>query len=130
LFNSRPVDQRQFHFYTIDREQGIRSVQWISENRVALGLVEEGIEIWEIDESATSATLVKGLKHESVTVRFIYLLTSCHCTFSTIYFPLFHLGRDSRNGMGRTDEMFGRLYIRRMDDGKLSLLFIGMGVSS
>jgi hypothetical protein len=31
--------------------------------------------------------------------------------------------------MGRKDEMFGRLFNQRMDFGKLSLLFIWMGVS-
>jgi hypothetical protein len=31
--------------------------------------------------------------------------------------------------MGQKDEIFGRLFIRRMDNGKLSLLFIGMDVS-
>jgi hypothetical protein len=84
LFNSRPVDQRQFHFYTIERGNGIRSVQWISENRVALGLVDEGIEIWEINESATSAKIVKRFKHEGVRVSFVNPLT-CHCKFSIIY---------------------------------------------
>jgi hypothetical protein len=83
FFNSRPVDQRQFHFYTIERGNGIRSVQWISENRVALGLVDEGIEIWEIDGTATSAKIVKRFKHESVS--FVYPLT-CHCTFSITFF--------------------------------------------
>ncbi|XP_046460919.1 uncharacterized protein LOC124207482 isoform X1 [Daphnia pulex] len=68
FFNSCPVNQRSFHFCTIECEKMIKSVQWISANRVALGLWKYGgIEIWEIDESTRSEKFVKRLKHESVT---------------------------------------------------------------
>ncbi|XP_046634536.1 uncharacterized protein LOC124313770 [Daphnia pulicaria] len=67
FFNSCPVEQRPFHFFTIECEKWITSVQWISENRVALGFQDgEGIEIWEIDESTTSAKIVKRLEHKGV----------------------------------------------------------------
>jgi hypothetical protein len=76
----------------------ITSFQWISANRVVLGLRgiegEEGritwngrgdgrIEIWEIDESMTCAKIVKRLELENVS--FVYPLT-CHCTFSITFF--------------------------------------------
>ncbi|XP_046461319.1 uncharacterized protein LOC124207753 isoform X2 [Daphnia pulex] len=67
FFNSCPVDQRSFHFCTIEYEDPILSFEWISENRVAIGL-NEGIEIWEIDESTNFAKkLDKRLfQHERV----------------------------------------------------------------
>ncbi|XP_046460961.1 F-box-like/WD repeat-containing protein TBL1XR1 [Daphnia pulex] len=66
FFNSCPVDQRPFHFCTIEYEKIITSFQWISANRVALGLRgDRRIEIWEIDESMTSAKIVKRLEYES-----------------------------------------------------------------
>ncbi|XP_046634011.1 uncharacterized protein LOC124313240 [Daphnia pulicaria] len=63
FFNSCPVEQMQFHFCKIDSGICISSVQWISETRVALGLERGGIEIWEIDESTTSAKIVKRFQH-------------------------------------------------------------------
>ncbi|XP_046633450.1 calcium/calmodulin-dependent protein kinase type II delta chain-like [Daphnia pulicaria] len=74
FFNSCPVEQRPFHFYTI--ESDATSVQWISANRVALGLrkFKKNFEIWEIDESTTSAKIVKRLEHEGVRVFFCGLI--------------------------------------------------------
>jgi hypothetical protein len=68
-----------------------------------------------------TAKIVKRLEHESVMVSFVYPL-AWHCTFSIIYSLLCDEGFDKRYGMGRKDGMFGRLFIRRMDDGNF---FVG-----
>ena len=41
-------------FYTVERDVRILKVEWISANRIALGLYN-GIEIWEIDDEGETA---------------------------------------------------------------------------
>ena len=51
-------------FYTLERDVDIRQVEWISANRIALGL-DNDIEIWEIDEEGetTNSRVIKQFKH-------------------------------------------------------------------
>jgi WD40 repeat protein len=84
LFNSCPVDQRPFHFHTIEILKRVDSVKWISENRVALGISKDGgIQIWEIDESTKSTEIVQRFQHVDGEVSFVYPLT---CTLWLFFF--------------------------------------------
>ena len=66
FFNSCPVDQRTFHFCTIQREERIQSVEWISENRVVVSSRICEIQIWEIDESTGTVQEVQKLEPHGV----------------------------------------------------------------
>ena len=52
-------------FHTLEGEEVIRVVEWISANRIALGLYNGMIEIWEIDEQGetTNSRVIKQFKH-------------------------------------------------------------------
>ena len=58
-------------FHTLERKVDINEVEWISKNRIALGLGWTGldnglIEIWEIDEEeTTNSRVIKQFKHGS-----------------------------------------------------------------
>ena len=58
-------------FYTLERDVDIRRVEWISANRIALGLRIGLIEIWEIDEEGetTNSRVIKQFKHGDVSLR-------------------------------------------------------------
>ena len=70
-------------FYTLERDVDIRQVEWISANRIALGLGWTGldngrvIEIWQIDEEeTTNSRVIKqfkcGSKYVSLRIRRYY----------------------------------------------------------
>ena len=61
-------------FHTLERDWHIWAVEWISANRIALGLdlrgLGNGIEIWEIDEEeTTNSRVIKQFKHGNVSLR-------------------------------------------------------------
>ena len=51
----------------------IEKVEWISANRIALGLENGLIEIWEIDEEGetTNNRVIKQFKHGNVSLEFL-----------------------------------------------------------
>ncbi len=54
------------HFLTMERDVGIRSVAWISENQIALGLQDGRIEIFQIDDikqETTTERIIKRFEH-------------------------------------------------------------------
>ena len=68
-------------FYTLEGEEIIREVEWISANRIALGLYDDPIEIWEIDEEeTTNSRVIKQFKHSEVSLR-IRRFYNCVTTF-------------------------------------------------
>jgi hypothetical protein len=75
--DSSPADRPTFHLCTFKREKTgvIASVQWISENRAALGLYNGGIEICEIGESTATVKVVKFVGYRNV-VSFISSLNA------------------------------------------------------
>ena len=51
-------------FHTLERDVDIYEVEWISANRIALGLKSGLIEIWEIDEEERrNSRVIKQFKH-------------------------------------------------------------------
>ena len=58
-------------FHTLERDVRILKVEWISENRIALGLENGLIEIWEIDEEGNKnkSRVIKKFKHGDVSLR-------------------------------------------------------------
>ncbi|XP_046460725.1 uncharacterized protein LOC124207369 isoform X2 [Daphnia pulex] len=66
--DSSPADRPTFHLCTFKRETTgvIVSVQWISENRAALGLYNGGIEICEIGKSTATVKVVKFVGYRNV----------------------------------------------------------------
>ena len=63
-------------FYTLERDVDIRRVEWISANRIALGLRIGLIEIWEIDEEGetTNSRVIKQFKQGNVSLRISTIL--------------------------------------------------------
>ena len=58
-------------FYTLEREVVIKEVEWISANRIALGLYNGLIEIWQIDEEdeTVNSRVIKQFKHSEVSLK-------------------------------------------------------------
>ena len=52
-------------FHTLERDVVINEVEWISANRIALGLKSGLIEIWQIDEEGetTNSRVIKQFKY-------------------------------------------------------------------
>jgi WD40 repeat protein len=86
FLNSSPFDKKTFLFYKIEREERIGSVKWISENKVALGLKDGGIEIWQIDESMSTAKIIKRLEHD---VGFVYPFTDVIAYYGLWFYSFF-----------------------------------------
>ena len=70
-------------FHTLERDWHIWAVEWISANRIALGLYNGLIEIWEIDEEGetTNSRVIKQFKHEDVSLRISTIIVLPHFAF-------------------------------------------------
>ena len=57
-------------FHKLERDADIWAVEWISANRIALGLENGLIKIWEIDEEGNKnkSRVIKKFKHEGVSL--------------------------------------------------------------
>ena len=72
-------------FHTLERDVDIGTVEWISANRIALGLVNGLIEIWQIDEEGetTNSRVIKrfkcGSKYVSLRIRRFYNCLTNFC---------------------------------------------------
>ena len=70
---SRDVSKSN-HFHTLESDGPIARVEWISVNRIAVGLVSTDendglIEIWQIDEEkTTNSQIIKQFKHSQVSL--------------------------------------------------------------
>ena len=64
------------NFHTLERDEHMWRVKWISANRIALGLWNGLIEIWEIDEEGetTNSRIIKQFKHGDVSLRISTIL--------------------------------------------------------
>ena len=82
-------------FYTLERDVDIRRVEWISANRIALGLRIGLIEIWEIDEEGetTNSRVIKQFKQGNVSLRISTILHEMLPIFA------FHLVKGSINDL-------------------------------
>ena len=74
LWNTRANEYatKKKNFHTLERDGGIVRFEWISAIRIAIGLTNGLIEIWQIDEESetTNSQIVNQFKHGQVEYKY------------------------------------------------------------